>query len=296
MDVPLSEQSVLPSLRISFADIPPAERLERFQQGASTHRVSLPPGTSEADLSAEVIVWSIGSAMVLHNRLGPAIWERGLREISADHLDHIQMNLTLSGHAEYEIGGRTVTLEKGTLILVDYRQPTYGVVREGIENLTITAPRSFWRGVGPRFETLHGLFIDGPAGDLMKRHLKALLDYLPAASEAEAAVVLDASISLLRACAPRPASDRRSTATDLTLDTLCLFVEENATRPDCDIAFVARTLCVSRSTLYRLAAPLGGVANYILRCRVERGAAMIRSSQQRLSIARISQALSLIHI
>lgn len=290
MDLPANEPGVLPSLRISLADVPPAQRLDRFRQGASTHHVSLPDGCVEADLSAEVAVWSIGPAMVLHSRLGPAIWARTVREIRADRLDHVQLNLTLSGCSEYRIGGRSLVLQKGTIILVDYRQPTHGIVREGIENLTITAPRSFFRAVGLGSSEFHGLVIDGAAGALLARHLQALLDYLPAARASEATLVLDATVSLLRACTPRSTSEGRSSATDLTIDALRLFIEENATRPECDAAFVARTLRVSRSTLYRLAAPLGGVAAYIWRCRVERGAAMIRGGDRKLSILRVSQA------
>lgn len=290
MDLPANEPGLLPSLRISLADVPPVERLERFRQGASTHQVSLPDGCVDADLSAEVVVWPIGPAMVLHSRLGPAIWRRTAREIQGDQLDHIQLNLTLSGRSEYEIGGRSILLEKGTLVLVDYRQTTCGTVREGIENLTITAPRSFFRSLGHPCASLHGVVIDGAAGVLLARHLQALLEYLPAAREADAAIVLDATVSLLRACVPRPSSKRRSSATDLTLDTLRHFIEENATRPECDVNYVARSLRVSRSTLYRLAESLGGVAAYIWQCRVERGAALIRSGETRLSIVRISQA------
>jgi AraC-like DNA-binding protein len=82
----------------------------------------------------------------------------------------------------------------------------------------------------------------------------------------EADGIAVATVAMVAACL-RPEHDTMATTTDRraggALALIREYIEEHLASPDLDVETLCRTFAVSRSSIYRLFAPLGGVRNYL---------------------------------
>lgn len=279
-----------PSVHMTFDAVPPGDRLSAIQQSLETHCVALPEGQEANDLFADVTMWPVGRAIVLRSHFRAMVWERTEAHVAADRLDHIQVHLTLSGTSDFLVAGRRIALKPGNVILIDCSCAGHGVHVDDLESITVTIPRTEFHRFAVDLSVVNGLEFTGETRALIEAHLRALVAYLPNAELEEAERVIGTTIALFAACLPQLKDTPRRISTDVTVETLRLFLVENALRPDCDVAYVQKTMGLSRSTLYRLAAPLGGISAYVTRCRLEHAASLIRSRGGQVSVARLAEA------
>jgi AraC-like DNA-binding protein len=104
-------------------------------------------------------------------------------------------------------------------------------------------------------------------------HLLALLEQAPHMSVEEAASIASASLALVASCLAGFADGRASVPQAEVKAPLLLarrFIDEHLASPDLGLAMLAQGLGMSRSTLFRLFEPFGGVARYILHRRMTR--------------------------
>jgi AraC-like DNA-binding protein len=143
------------------------------------------------------------------------------------------------------------------------------------ENLTLIVPRPMLAGRMAQPEALHGLVLprDSAMASLLAHHFEALFGHAPRMTFDECHAVADGSVALIVACL-RGELERRDAASSgpaaLSLIRIRQHIESRLSHPDLSAESVASHFGLSRASLYRLFAPLGGVAEYIRSRRLHR--------------------------
>ncbi len=159
-------------------------------------------------------------------------------------------------------------------------------------SLILALPRSSVAAVLPDEEALHGLILHGGAGRLLADHLRSLAANGHGLTTVEAAHVAQATLHMVAACA-RPsleAADRAGTSLDaVRLKSAKQFLRGHLGTP-LRIDAMAKALGMSRSQLYRLFEPEGGIARTLARQRLAAIRTALDDPLERRSIGEIGEA------
>lgn len=176
--------------------------------------------------------------------------------------DHVVLQYWRSGGYDGEIAGRPISYGGGQIRFVDCRQTLAGRFVAS-ESLGFVIPRSLISGIDPgRMAPL----LDGRRNRLAAAKISALYRRLPRLEAADAAAVTADLLAFLRRLFdPSRAADVLGGAEfddgllHLAEQIVLRHLGSDALTPD----FLAGQLGVSRATLYRIFAPLGGVMRYV---------------------------------
>lgn len=199
--------------------------------------------------------------------------ERTRRFCSRAALDHVIVYYRQSGWGEMRTGAGSRTMGKGDIAFMDMSQPM--AARGPIDSICVGLPRSL---IGPMIgdaDALHGLVLSPGTslGRLAASHLDALASEIGSMDPEEAGIVADATAGLLAACANASlaASDEvRVRARPALLLTIRHHIEQRIADRTLGAETIARHFALSRSTLFRLFHPFGGIEVYIRRRRLAR--------------------------
>jgi len=187
-------------------------------------------------------------------------------------LDQFAMTLTLSGHVRGDSAGRDVRSGPGALCFGDFAQPQ-ALDSSDSRTVLVTMPRAIATSRGLDVGTLHGTVVGPRDAALLRSHLLAIHAALPDLSVAQGdrlqGTVLDlVAVALDQAGARAPVEEAaRDTATRIAARVV---IDARLDRPGLTVAWLCGELGVSRSTLYRLFEPEGGVTAYIRARRLAR--------------------------
>ncbi len=233
------------------------------------------------------VVWSLG-----WNR--PYRCTRSRRLIAANGLDHLLVQLVLSGRTRALAGGREMRPGPGDLAIVDMAHPWESDEGES-EVLSLTLPRSLVEDeLGPGVD-LHGMVFGGgnAAGQILAEYLLAVQRRMGRVVDAEAPAIVEAALSLLVASL-RPelsASARvRPALEQLECIRIRRYVQRNLLSPDLSAASIAEHFGISRTQLYLYFQADGGVLAFIRAMRLRRCfAALVDERRRGRSIREIAE-------
>lgn len=229
------------------------------------------PGPFRADLTS----FALGSVLLGTTRASGQRFRRTVDTIARSNVDHIIMQLYVQGGYEGVAGQRPMRVQPGDICLFDLAQ-TLDTRASAFENVTMVIPRPKLAAYLPNLEALHGLVIPGSevAGALIGRHLQALLDVAPSMMQAECEMAVEASIGLITACLraelQRAEQGTGSAGEADRLIRIKQHIEARLGDPDLSGESILRQFGLSRSVLYRLFGPHGGVEAYIRSRRLHR--------------------------
>ncbi|GHA23863.1 AraC family transcriptional regulator [Devosia pacifica] len=202
-------------------------------------------------------------------------------KVRADMLDHFMLRVD-------DRGGSS------TLNIVDFGQALETFEPISAHNVSLIMPRDIVLDAVPDAETLHATAPDDPGATLLKECILALSRNAAGLrhdqAEAAAKAMLDLMSATLRSKAP--ALDRARTALAAAARQRVLdFVRQNLSEPRLAPGFICERLGMSRSALYRLFEPTGGVAAHILERRLELSYRLLNDAQQNRLISDIAHTL-----
>ena len=227
----------------------------------------------ETGLAGSATAFHLGSLLMLRIG-GPAMaLRRTNATIARGALDHCLVKLYLEGNCTLSKGGNTGTMRTGDIGFLNLGSPV-AVETSAFQLLALVIP---WDGLDPLVkapEALHGLVLsaDSAVGMLLNDHLRALDAQLPELDAAAARAVADGIAGLIAACVGS-AIDARSPADEprgALLDRIKEFIEMRLEAPELGTALICDSFGLSRSALYRLFEPLGGVAKHVRDRRLAR--------------------------
>lgn len=278
----------VPVMRGSLGPSPDGSAFAIFRaNSASLCEIGLLDGADAADFWFRSTLYQLPRAIAFRAASAGHTSRRGPEQIALGH-DEIAIFVLTAGRTDGVCDGRRVREEAGDIAIRDYARPFAGV-QSAYEAMILTVPRDRFP---PTLLTLdlHGAHI--PAADgaarLVSATLASLLDTAEDLSIAEFEAAVD-GICVMLAGVLRGRIARAS-ADDLRLRALAL-IDQHLHEPDFGPAGLEACFGLSRSGLYRLFEPLGGVSAAILRRRLDRSVqALLAGKAGQTDFAHIAEA------
>lgn len=286
--MPVPMQAV-PSLQFDTDDLPPQQRFAAWASALKEYDVALPAPARPEDFQTRVTAWFLGDLVFTRASLPAVHWRRSPERIAADGADIYNFVLITRGSFAGASAARPILIGAGQIGCFDLSQPYEG---DGTptDSLVVTVARPALDRL-LRFEPdLHGRVFAGAAGTLLIDYLLALERQLPHLGQNDVPILARASLGQFAAAIEMSQGTARATA---RLDGLRHRARRQIERHLTDREFSPRRLAddlgVTRAALYRSFAPLGGVAAYLRRRRLEAVRVLLSDTDERRSIAELAQ-------
>ncbi|MGU3665000.1 helix-turn-helix domain-containing protein [Methylobacterium sp. A49B] len=277
----------VPRSHFTTASLPERDRFEAWRALFSAHDLDADP----QGFSGKIETTLIGSLALRVMNAAPQGPGRSRSRIRRDGQDGFVLHLSrLAYSVETERG--VIDVPAGAISLNDLSQPYRRSRVPETDSLIVALPRASVASVLPDEDTLHGLILQGGAGRLLADHVRSLAAHSHAIATVDAAHVAQATLHMLAACA-RPSLESIGRA-GAPLDAVRLRAAKQLLRRQLStplrIDALAKALGMSRSQLYRLFEPEGGVAHYLARQRLAAVRAALDEPLERRSIGEIGEA------
>lgn len=266
------------TIQMDTSSVPPAEQFDLFRTwNAGIAEVKLLQEESRSFL-AHQMVWDLGRLTFTHLKVPDTRY--GWRHLSKPVIDNWCLHVPLPQSRPF---GRN--LEAGDPDLQSFADP-FECVFEKSDHLALCIPRN-----------LH--FIQSSRIEVREKSKQFLRDYVlllhhsvPDWRSADVPHIAAATVSLLAACLT-PSRDHIAEAQrpinavimNRASQTIAKHLADPALTPD----LLCREIGISRSGLYRIFEPVGGVSAYIRRARLRKTRDALADSSDRRTIATIAE-------
>lgn len=185
-------------------------------------------------------------------------------------LDHWLLTLFLNGHSTTLSGNERLDGGAGTVQLHQLGRVFEGTVSQS-DMLMLFVPRDLCREMSHVLDAAAFSRLEGAMGRIFADYMVSLARRLPQIDSSDAAHIVSTTRAMLLACVA-PSPDRLEEAgkmiTNLLLERARRYVQAHLFDPELCTRDLLRELGVSRSRLYRLFEPTGGIVHYIQRRRL----------------------------
>ncbi|MEW6254910.1 MAG: helix-turn-helix domain-containing protein [Pseudomonadota bacterium] len=267
--------SQLPMLAFERETLSGADCFARWRDIlSSVFDVDLPSRDAIADFDGSMTAYHLGSLLVSSTAGGQVNFRRSSAMIARTSVEHFLVQLYLDGGFAGSVDDRDIVMGAGDVCVLDLSRPLQ-TRASAFRNITVVVPRDSLAPLVKAPDALHGLVLPGgsPVGSLLADHLRALYMQLPAMTAREAQAAAVGTTGLVAACVG-PAFDARERAVTQVqaeiLERIRRFIDERLEDADLDGDTICRTFGLSRSSLYRLFEPQGGLVAHIRRRRLSR--------------------------
>jgi AraC-like DNA-binding protein len=261
-----------------------------FEGYHALYSVGTDVAATDGPFRARVEAHRFGPINVFERTLsGVRHWRDGAR-VRRDDFDHFVIQYLRSGTYYGGSIDAEHRLAPGDVILFDMSRPQRSRV-ETASTVTVSLSRKLVEAAAPEASRYHGHIlpeaVSGLLGDLMGSLARRAAATEPSTAESTARALTELLAGALGQVRP---DDEASSAliADLRRRRAEAFIEARLNDPSLDVSMVARGAGLSRSALYRLFEPTGGVAYHILTRRLERLSAALRNPVEARSITTLT--------
>lgn len=234
---------------------------------------------------AWVRTYHLGELLVAGTHFGDEQFSRSVKKISSDGLDHYQVQLYYEGGLVGETKHNQMKVRPGDIQIVDMAQPHISSA-QGSSTIVLAVQRNALAEMLPDHTDPHGVILAGDrgAGALLADYIKSLYRRMDTVEAAEAPFIARATLHMLAAClqpSARTSERARMQIEGVIAERIKRYIGENVGARELSPAELCKRFRISRSQLYRIFEPLGGVANYIQARRLDRAFAQLRDPLHR---------------
>lgn len=245
----------------------------------------------DAVFDVDSSMWNLGKGLLFHSRFkGRQVKHRSMRRIRADHLDHYRIHLQRSGSERNDAQGRYNVLQAGDVLITDMaREERYAL--EHSECTVLVVPREMLEEALPRPMDLHGAVPRGATLQMLRSHLTALAASADRVAAEEAPALMAATVQLVAGAIAGSQDVRLDAAPAVapsTLRQLCRYIDLHLDDASLSGDTLVATFGLSRTTLYRMFGPLGGVQRFIRERRLNRVHEALSRGGKRINLARLA--------
>lgn len=244
----------------------------------------LPSDDAKAGYDARFEMWKLGAMAIRRISTPAGQFLRHPAQLRRDGLDHWVIGVLQSGQEDITSGDIDIRVGTNAPTVFSLAAPME-VRRTAVEWTGLFIPRGVVPKLDARFHHLDRVVIDNVQGRLVGQYLAALLGELPSAADIDLAACAETTAAMLGTLARPEAApaDLDGAAWDRPrLAYLRRIIDQNLTSWSLSPRRLAKAAGVSRTTLYRLFDPYGGVSNYIQRERLRRAHQIIAGPRHRL--------------
>ncbi|AWK88778.1 helix-turn-helix domain-containing protein [Azospirillum thermophilum] len=211
-------------------------------------------------------------------------FRRSSTTIARSAVDHYLVQLYETGGYGGVAGQREIEVRAGDICVVDLAQPVH-TSASAFSNVNLLVPRAVLAPLLRDPDGLHGAVLSGQSalGRVLSHHLQCLTAEAPNMTGTESVAVAEGTAAMI-ARSVGPVADMQAAAggaRHLQILRIRRYIEEHLAAEELTPEHIADVFGLSRSTLYRLFEPLGGVTDYIRDRRLLRCFMEIMSSAQR---------------
>ena len=260
----------IPLMVLDTAALPEGKGREIWQQSQSRFYDLQDQGAAEA-FSANINIWNINGLILTSGEFSGDRLLRTLRRARSDGFDHYTFLLHRRGQWVANDGERQIESGPGRICSIDFAQPILSEVADN-DSVTLTLPRDFLDEVLSPFD-MHCLSLDGVRGSMLYDFLLSLPPRVGQTNGPDAPHLAQAIRHMLAACLSpsRDAAARAQSQIDgVLLQRAKKQIDMHLHESEWGAQELAAELRVSRSTLYRVFEPYGGVAECIRERRLAR--------------------------
>jgi AraC-like DNA-binding protein len=256
---PAGPLRALARTNFSTRNVPPEERHDLYRREVLK---ALDARDPEPGFSASITSLRLGGHAFYVTETGGQTMFRTPEMIAADGLDAYIVQFNIAGSHTGDFDGVRFSAGPGEVGICDLSRPML-LHSTAVKVLSTFLPRDQVKAVVPDIE-LHGMVLDGNRAGLLIEHLTSVTRWFPQLIPETLPGITRATIELLGACLAMEAgrADFAVRESPVLLRARS-YVEHNLLEPGLNPARISEALGVSRSTLYRLFEPLGGVTAYV---------------------------------
>ncbi|WP_165943296.1 helix-turn-helix domain-containing protein [Roseicella aquatilis] len=282
----------LPELRFSTSDLPAPRQFEAWRERLSAWMEVLPVDDPRTGFVAEQRSWHLGPlAVTWSSSRNGSLNRREAARARRDQLDHWVITFMRQGEFRCRLGDDSVTLDQHNLALYGMQHSNHAD-RGAAEWLMVFVARDALPEIAPSFDALLGRTLDTALGGLLRGYLDGLTRQLPRMTRAEAPRATEATLAVLRAAVTGSAEHCAAARPQLQTvmrSRVTALIRQNIGSARLDPTRLCRMAGVSRSQLYRIFEPEGGVAHAIQRERLRAIRRALADPAERRSIGRIAE-------
>jgi AraC-like DNA-binding protein len=288
--------SRLPVSFFSTFDLPPPQRFAAWRESFGVFLdVRLSPAGDHSGFEGMAESYLIDDIVLSRCAAWTQKFDRTAVRVAADSIDHYMVQLLLRGTIELDASrdARSRRCPAGHLIGFDLGD-VMDTVNSDFDLLSLIIPRRRLAQLLTHPDRFDGTLIDPASGTglLVGEYVRTLYRSAPLLSPAEASAAAVSLLDLL-ALAFNGVGFRSGDAPDAMAQAELLrvqnFIRASLAAPALAPDMVAAALGISRARLYRLFAPIGGIADYIREQRLRRCLADLVSTKcARRQIAEIA--------
>ena len=275
-----------PLARTNFStrSVPPEERHDFYRREVL---VALDARDPEPGFSANITSLRLGPHAFYVTETGGHTMFRTPEMIAADGHDSYIVQFNIAGSHTGDFDGVPFAAGPGEVGICDLSRPML-LHSTSVKVLSTFLPRAEVEAVAPDI-ALHGMVLDANRAGLLIEHLTAVTRWFPQLLPETLPGITQATIALLGACLAMEAGRADFGVRESPLLTRArAYVEHNLLEPSLNPARISEALGVSRSTLYRLFEPLGGVTAYIWERRLHLARAALLDPKRARRISEIA--------
>jgi AraC-like DNA-binding protein len=262
-------------IRFDSAEFAEKDAEEIWREGIDAIFEIQRPKDPPAPFRAKMESWALGGMLLMSHVVGGDVeFQRTRRRIATSGIDHYLVHCLLDGTLMSTFGRDTQQVPLGSVVMRDLVVENIGFTRDA-PMLTLTIPRqAIDRRTGGALR-MHGLSWDptDPIGVLIASHMRTLASVATAMDDEQALVAGEATLDFIAACvlrrAGRWAESGDPRLTPVIRAQALSYIEGNLADTSLGPARLREILKVSRTALYELFEPMGGVAEYVRARRLD---------------------------
>jgi len=285
----LEDGGSLARMDITTACVPRSEQFE-YWRGLVAPLIETQAGDASQGFLVEESAWNLGSIALLQNKTAPFQFQRTARHVRADSIDHWVIIFVREGALTLGRRGQANSVPQRVLRVASFRGEFEGRA-DALDALFLFVPREFCGDSTSILDSAEERELTNGLSLLLADYLLDLERRLPVLTQDELPSILATTRTLLLACLA-PTTERLAQAQrpiDATLlERARRLIQEELLSPRLNVDLICRRLGVSRSRLYRLFEPAGGIAHYIRARRLLDAHISLANTQDQRRIADIA--------
>lgn len=278
-----TSRSKIPATRFTTEHIEPHKRFDAWRNSIGVFLDVRLPSTGASAFEAKAEGYLLDDVFLSRCRASAQKFDRPEVKIARDSIDHYMIQLVLGGRIDMDHGEQHLVAPTGGLIAFDLSD-VMDTFNSDFDVLSIIVPRRRLAPLLANPDGQQGAQVDPETGSgkLLANFLVTLFSVAPTLSQAEASLAARSLLDLVALAFNGVAlrtGDLPELAQQAELMRVQNFIKERLPLPQLEPTFVAEGVGMSRAQLYRLFAPIGGVAEYIREQRLRRCLADLLSAR-----------------
>lgn len=277
-------------IEFDITPIPQGERFEFWHDvGSLVHRPIRTATSLDAPLDVRARFRISPTMIVGMMRSNEQCFERTEQMVKSDHVDSIQLVLLKNGSVNWTARGRSFNAQAGDLILLDNHEVCQSSWTSH-QQIYAVLPRDLVSGSGWHGTQKRVLRSGSSFNSIISHYLHTIWASRPSESHSSTLQLAQGLASLTRIYFSEEAPLLETDSTPEPIkQTIQRWINKELHNPDLDAALICSAFYLSRSSLYELFKPEGGIRTYLQECRLKRARLILENPGRQLSISTIAR-------